>query len=260
MNRKTVQFLFDCIAFYDLNPESGTLYRVITCTLFLTFGIIQTIIYAFRNTDNLYKFILTISNLLVAVTFLSTLVSFLRHNKEVQALLKYIDQHIYTYSDEPIIRPSYTRLESEDNILQIFSYICKCNAFLVTCVALPPWIQLIILGKVEATIYPSWIPWQINGIISFFCAYLTNLSVLLTGYFTFNVYLIFPLFVTLEFRRQRKRLCTALHGLEKRTEEHIRANERKRKKCTNSVFKLSNHEIIRRNVIDCIKHHQMLLK
>lgn len=258
MNRKTVQFLFDCTAFYNLNPKLGTLYRIITCILFIMIAVIQSIIYSFQNIDNIYKSIFPMSNVLFGVTFIFSLASFLRKSKDVQLLLKHIDQHMYTYSDEPVIQPSYTWVEKENNILRLFLFIWKFNTFLVICVALSPCIQLIIFGRVEIAIYPSWIPWKVNGIVSSVCAYLTNLCPLLAGYFSFNVCLIFPLFVTLEFRRQRKRLCTALLSIEKRTEERIRATENGRK---NSILtKLNYHKLIRHNITDCIKHHQMLIE
>lgn len=264
MNRKTVQFFSSYPAFYEVNYETGKLHRIIITICINFIGALQILVFSLQNISTIYNFVFSFSNFLITIIFASNTSAFLYNNKKVRQLLRYIDQHIYTYSDESNITPSYDWIELDENMVRVFLYICGYHTFLVCGLSLSPYMQLLIYGKTEVMIYPAWIPWPIDRPIPFLCAYLINFIGITVGCLTYNLCCIFPMFITLEFRRQRKRLCTALVSIEKRAEERARLSMKKAKPGfaydSRRRLQLCYRSILKANVIECVKHYQMLLR
>lgn len=267
MNRSVVEFFSSYPTFFKLNYATGKLHPAIITGFVIIIGVIQLLVHSLQNIHTVYNFIYSFADFLITLVILLNLSAFLYNNKQVRQLMSHIDQHIYVYSDESKIMPSYEWIEQDDNMVRVFLYICGYFFFLGGAVSLAPFIQFLLNEKIEIIIYPGWTPWSTDRTVPFLCTYLIHFNFVVVCCFAFNLDCIFPLFITLEFRRQRKRLCAALLSIENRAEDSIRRNEKKSTSCSHESHaesirrqKRNYQRMLKANIVECVKHHQMLLK
>lgn len=260
MNRKLVTFFSVYLSFLGLNREFRKPCRLGISALLMTIGFIQYLVSALTNIDTLYGFTLPFSHALLTTNIISCLVSFLLQDTNVHLLLENIDQHIYIYSDESNIKLEYSWMEEENNMLSLFFGICSHNILISACMSVSPFVQFLLMRRVEVLIYPGWIPWKIDEIAPFVCAYIINFSVIVVCTTWYSLCGIFPLYVTFEFRRQGKRLCAALLNLDKVEVQKRETRFTYRLLRPNRRPKLTYNKVLKKKICECIKHHQMLME
>lgn len=257
MTRKLVTFFSNYLSLLGLHRDFRRPFRLGISALLLTTGSIQYLVFLSKNTATVYGVTLPFSHLLITMIVVSSLVSFLLYYKNVYLLLKKIDQNFYIYSNESNIKPEYSWLEEENNLFKLFLCFLTYSFVGTASMCLSPFVQFLFLGRVEVLIYSGWIPWKIDKVVPFVCAYMINFSTVIVCITWYNLFVLLPLYITIEFRRQVKRLCTALRNIGKagfqKAEPKIiflASSKRRSEFNTNQVS----------NFIECTEHHQMLLQ
>lgn len=269
MNKKTVTFFCKCIQAIGLDYDSPHPTRTLIGVFVLICAQTQFLVCAFQNSDRLINVIFPLCYLFLMVLTFIDLIAFAYRTKDIHLLLKYMDQNMYTYSDEERIKPLYHWLEGDENLLRVIIYVWWFGVFICACIVISPLVQLLFIGKVVIFMYPGWIPWKIDTPIPFVCAFIIQTNIFIVGCIIISLTTTFPLCVMIEFQRQSKRLCVALRTITDRAKEST-LNEIKISSfiggysyhlhISGERYKTNYNRRLKINIISCIRHYQMLFK
>lgn len=278
----TVLHLFGVDVFTDGTTKHQSniiLCKKIIITIFLLSGMFSMLAYALQNWNDLSKFILGIGYTAADAAVTTNYLYFMYFEKSIRKLIADIDREIFTYTDEPNILPKYSCILKEKNY-KLFLIIFMVYIALGTALAAIPAILVYLINERQHSIvvYPSWIPSE-NGFIGSAFQLSTTFAFAGPMYLAWS----FPIFVHLEFQRQCERLCAALATLTRRSLsqmlEYLKKTEsaayfedlaeapdsamlnRVEHICAlNHCHRAKYHEIVREQLIECVQHHQHLIR
>lgn len=224
--------------------------RIILLAAFNYFlAIIFTSIYAIKNRDDFYKFINPIPYVAIISITLGTFFPIFHHQRSLSELFFNMDDNMYTYPDEDQLPIIYNKWYlQEDNIILVLKAVQSFYFGGILLRSLPTFVQLFYSGSTETFLYPGWMPWPMEGQHWQLLTLVFQLGQGLCGIWCFNLVVLSIITPVFEFLRQYKRLEVAVGSLGSRTEMTSDGNKRKAE------------QVLRENIIHCIKHHQILYK
>lgn len=198
----------------------------------------------------------------------------LRNKYKIRKFLKKMDKNIFTYSDEVDICVMYDEFMEDDYSWKlttlVFCYVC----FGFSLSGVSPFIGLYLTGRFKAVIYPAWYPWKEDNLVAYTVSYFVQMYTSTCVFWSYFLFQMYAIHVLIEFLRQYRRLCTALKTIGDRTERcflkrilvdggNISGNvdliNYTHSGFSDSQRKIFN-DIYREKLIDCVLHHQQLLK
>ncbi|XP_065199917.1 uncharacterized protein LOC135831402 [Planococcus citri] len=285
MKRQVVEVMAALLRFTGIHSEEGKattlneLRRISVYVFFLSYGFLGTTMFSIKNGGEFYNFVIPTAYI-GALTVLMTGVLCLFHNKKrIYRMLKHLDDNVFTYSDEVNIQPKYTWLFDEKNIITKFILVMcyEITGYIFVCGS--PFMGYFVTGHMKPEIYPGWTPWTVNGTVTFWMTYVSQVCVVTTSLWGYYITLTYVLFIIIEFIKQYKRLVVAVSTINLRAERSLLeklnfSNAFNESALGDITFQRANfhhsdikkehivlyNRLVRENIIMCVKHHQMLKK
>lgn len=286
MKRQAVEIMAGLLRFTGINSEENRstslneFKRISVYVFFLSYGYLGTTMFSIKNAGEFYNFVIPTAYI-GALTVLMTGVLCLFHNKrKIFRMLKRLDDNVFIYPDENNIRPKYTWLFDEKNIIIKFTLVMcyEITGYIFVCGS--PFMGYFVSGRMKPEIYPGWTPWTVNGTVTFWSTYVSQVCVVTTSLWGYYITLTYVLFIIIEFLKQYKRLVVALCTINQRAEQALLLKlnfsgdlKRPAAKYHGSFHPINfNHSdikteyvtlynnLVRENIVMCLKHYQMLRK
>lgn len=257
----------------EQTASTSILFRKIFLSLFAPWAFLSILVYMIINLRNLEESILAVGCAATNVSIVAGYFYLIYYQKRLRLLFHHIDDHLFTYTDEQRITPAYSWILQERNSLLFFIIVGCYNIFCLILAILAPVANSLIndLRPITIAIYPSWLPTDNSILISSF-----QVSTVIGASASIYLEWILPIFVCIEFGRQCERLRVALTMLDSRSladslDDYIscttRLNDHPDEPIsighiykTNAHFRMKYHQTWRQYLIQCIQHHQQLVK
>lgn len=251
MNRKLIQFVTSLLTNTGINIlNSDDIYLV--WRFIISFGVVSLAnilccMVTITHTDNFYDFITPIPYI-AGITIQQTGIYFIFHHRQIiSEMIHEMDQYFYTYPDEDSFGIEYVWYLQEENITTLMT-ITKLISFSVFFImSAPIFAELLYFGRIKTILFPMWTPWKMDNLMAELSVFLIEAVEGFFGLWIHFVTMVFLVAVAIEFQRQYRRLTSAVKSLEIRS-----SAQSSEQKCFDRA--------LRENIINCIRHHQILHK
>lgn len=276
MEKKLIKYLL--VFLYGTGiaiPRGKRMKRIIIIPIF-TFSLLCLLLtitmYIFERREHLQDVVVGFSYLFSCVNCFCSYCIFVHEDQKIRRLLEIIDNGIFTYANEEEIKPNYTWIAKEHNMIRVSLFVSGFVFSNMVLVTLGGIIRLIFTDEQMFLIIPGWVPWDsrvLNFCIQVYLSYLNT--------FMYTLKWSFSLIISFEFKRQCELLCEALGTVEGRTKSEAQMREssidsvlmeqipttfmgQNSEKWENFQIKKREMKILRRNIVECIQHHQNVKK
>ncbi|XP_065224350.1 uncharacterized protein LOC135848378 [Planococcus citri] len=256
MKRKMIQYVTTMIDETGIkvtkeNAENGKIWRLITLAILMLLGGLSTGMFSLVNYDDFYKFVSPVPcTAAIIICCCGTLTIFV-HRDKISEMLYALDTNLYTYPDEHRLNMRYSWYLEEEKVTKIMTAALCFEIFTVIVIFIPIIGELVTYHRISTFVYPSWQPWIVDDLRSELVVAGMQMIQSFCGLWFYHIVVMATSLAVFEFLRQYERLTTACLSLKRRTEESSKAGETKSAKYDT---------LMRRNIVHCIKHHQILHK
>lgn len=228
----------------DNTFSTSTSYRANILLMMQTWTCTSILILLFVNRSvDFYETVINICYFTAGCTTLSGYASFVITLNDIKQLMRIIDDNIFTYPDEHSIMPKYAWTSKEENMVLVIVALLVYQGTCTFIMSIAPILQLLFTGEMEVSVFPMWEPWT-----SVMLSFVSQFIFVNIAFWFYYLSWIFPIFVCFEFERQCARLCCALNSVQDRAKEA-------------DILKQKDYdEAYRENLVQCIRHHQRLVK
>lgn len=262
MKRLSVRLMINLLDMTGIRLYEGTFFEKYVRLFAISFSLCYTgfsiSMYSIIHRENFNEFVITISYLFSTIFLLTTIVSLFTSKSKIRVLLERIDDNIYTYTQEKDIEVAYSWILDEKNTRKINALIFLYQLFGFALAGISPVLGYLFGIENQFMIYPAWMPLAKKGFLPYIGMLVIQLITagsVFWGYYLLQVYVAF---MVIELLRQHKRLKAALTSLSTRCElEVLRANAQQDGINNPHVWYV---KLFKENLIQCIQHHQLLVK
>lgn len=234
-------------------------WRFIICIVIVLAAIPSMVMMSTKNYENLSQILYPVIATSALTMVIGGVLILFYHKKSISEMLYQMDNQVYVYSEEDTLDVTYPWYLEDKTIVKFMSIIFCLQYVSFLFLSSPSILELFFFGEVKHYLYPCWTPWN-KASLKWQVVTLTVqlIQSLLASWFNYIVMCLF-LITVLEFLKQYKRLGEAISTIERRSIHLMLLQEKRLKyKNNNSILNQSFNLIVRKNIIECIRHHQLL--
>lgn len=257
MRRKLIHLIALIIDESDINvtkkpilqlAKFATLHLPLICACFCI------AVSAIQNFTHFDKFVILITYETIGITLIGNVFTIYYYRQTIGDILRQMDNNLYTYADQSLVKIQYPNYLQEKSLIR-FIYLALLAEFSSLIFMFAPIVfEIIFFHEITNLAYPCWTPWSVDTfdwkLFTLMLQFFQGCGSLWLNY----VVMITVSFSVFEFLRQFERLRIAVCSLKQRT--HAVVSSRNGTGENKVIF----DRIMRRNIINCIRHHQMLFK